>query len=250
MTFTGMDLLRVWDVGRENGLSQRRLAKYLGMPFNSLHGKIFRQQKKIANSLEMTLSTYKPVLLKGAVFDIETMSFATGGIRNHIVCTCILSLDSDEIKTMKLSFKDHHDDRRVLEEIIGELSEYDILIGHNIAEFDFNWLNSRLIYHGMNQPDKRWLYYDTYQRARAMAIKADRKSLGFLADFFRIEGSKTSVMPVSWSMIDSPKEDEFEKSLADIIYHCECDVRLNRELFFALWARDRLPNGLPVTKKW
>ena len=83
-----------------------------------------------------------------------------------------------------------------------------------------------------------------------MAIKAERKSLGFLGDFFRLEGDKTSVLPVAWGMIDSRDPDEFEEAMSSIVYHCEQDVLLNRELFFALWPRDRSMASLPMTKKW
>ena len=129
------------------------------------------------------------------------------------------------------------------------LSRYDILIGHNIAAYDFNWLYSRTMYHGLPDPSKRWLYYDTYQASRRIAIKT-RKSLEFLIDYFQLEGEKTRILPVSWGMIDSPKKKEFEKALEDIVYHCERDVEANEKLFYVLWERDRKARNLPFTQKW
>lgn len=246
---TGYELLRFWE---ESDLSQRKLAGHLGLGFNSLHGKIFRAQKSIEKRTgTLTTKEYDRVYLRGAVFDIETTDFAAGGNMDFLICTSILPLDSDDITTYKLEFSDAGNDARLLEEVIEDLYSYDILIGHNIAAFDFNWLNSRLMYHGLPRLNKRWLYYDTYQAARRLAIKAQRKSLAFLADFFRLEYIKTSVLPVHWGMINSRVEREFEEALDDIVYHCDEDVKTNRRLFDALWDYD---NGgllnLPITKKW
>ncbi|HMN11168.1 MAG TPA: ribonuclease H-like domain-containing protein [Bellilinea sp.] len=250
--FTGLELLRIWEAAKAaSGTSQRELARLLGLPFDSMHGKLFRAQKSLSVERESTLFIeYPKVELRSAVFDIECMSLTAGGMRDHLVCVSILPLDSDQVQTLKLEFSDHRDDRRLLKEVREALEEYDILIGHNIIAFDFNWLNTRLTYHNMEPFEKRFLYYDTYQAARRMALKADRKSLGFLTDFFRIDGTKTSVLPVSWSMIDSPNETEFQEALGDIVYHCEMDVRANRSLFDALWPRDKSLANLPITKKW
>lgn len=195
-------------------------------------------------------TSYPSVLMRGAVFDIETTDFTTGGVRDHLICTSILPLDSDEVTTLSIKFQDHRNDRKLLERIVDELSQFDILIGHNVAAFDFNWLNSRLMYHNLPNFNKRWIYYDTYQASKRLAIKAKRKSLVFLCDYFRVPCIKTSVYPVSWGMIDSPDEEAFQEALEDIVYHCEEDVKSNRELFYALWPRDRGLMNLPTTRKW
>lgn len=251
VTFHGPELYRIWQAGKSQGLTQRKLASYLDMSFNALHGKIWREQERIKVVEEKPLEhrIYEPVGLRAAVFDIECMDFATGGIQNHLVCVSILPLDGP-VYTHSISFEDNRDDRRVLQESVDHLSEFDILIGHNVAAFDFNWLNSRLVYHGLPQMSKKFLYYDTYQAARRQALKADRKSLAFLCDFFRIDAVKTSILPVSWSMIDSPAEPDFNEALTDIVYHCEEDVKANRKLFDAMWPIDHALTGLPVTKKW
>lgn len=252
MIDSGRSLLSIWERGRPNGLSQRKLAKYLGLPFNSMHGKIYREQKRLSEeSVPYNVHTKSAprVTLRAAVYDIETMDFKAGGICDHMICGCILPLDSDEIITSSLLWGDQRDDRRLLNEFVGLLSEFDILIGHNITAFDGGWLRSRLAYHGMPYPEKRWLHYDTYQAARRMAIKANRKSLAFLCDFFRVPFVKTAVLPVAWSMIDSPNQDEFRKALQDITYHCEEDVKSNRNLFDVLWPLDRSMQNLPVVKK-
>jgi hypothetical protein len=251
MKFTGMELLRFWEAGRRNGLSQRKLAKVIGEDFNSVHGKIFREQSNLRKGdADLKRQPYEPVQMRSAVFDIETMDFVTGGVRQHMICGSILPLDEEYVHTIKLEFSDAGNDKRLIKELTEVLYEFDILIGHNIASFDFNWLNSRIMYHRLPPMEKRWAYYDTYQASRRMAIKAERKSLGFLGDFFRLPGEKTAVLPVAWGMIDSHDEDEFNDAMTDIVYHCEQDVRMNRELFYALWPRDKSMANLPMTKKW
>lgn len=249
--FSGSLLLELWE---QSNVSQRKLAKLLNLPFDAMHGRLYREQKW----REETLSTkdnalkhrsFDPVHLQAAVFDIETTDFHAGGVSEHMVCMSVLPLGADEPDTLAMEFGDQRDDQRLLKEAIKWLSDYDILIGHNIAAFDLPWLNSRLDYHGMPRLGKRFLYYDTYQASRRMTIKADRKSLAFLADFFRLKNTKTSVYPVAWHMIDSPNKSEFEDARDEIVSHCAADVKLNREIFYALYNRDRSMQNLPVYKK-
>lgn len=220
------------------------------MNFNVLHGKIFRAQKRQEMGKTREVVPTDRSYLKAAVFDIECMNFVAGGLGNFMICASVLPLDADAPYTHAITFKDDNDDKRVLAKFVQDLLGYDILIGHNIAAFDFNWLYSRIMYHRLPSPSKRWLYYDTYQAARRLAIKAERKSLGFLGDYFSLEGVKTAVLPVSWQRVYSRKKTEFESGLEDIVYHCEQDVILNRNLFDVLWPRDRAATNLPFTKKW
>ena len=243
-------LLEAWEQ-TDGTITRKQFAGWHGIKPSTLSGKLARAKKKREKPEEEEgKSSYPPVLLRAAVFDIETTDFTTGGIRDHLICTTVLPLDSDETTTISIEFQDYRNDRKLLEGIVEELSQFDILIGHNVAAFDFNWLNSRLMYHNLPNFNKRWIYYDTYQAAKRLAIKAKRKSLVFLCDYFRVPCIKTSVYPVSWGMIDSPDETEFTKALNDIVYHCEEDVRSNRELFFAMWPRDRGLMNLPTTRKW
>lgn len=193
-------------------------------------------------------------LLKAAVFDIECTDFGTEGYSGLLICTSILPLDgSDNVQTVALRYDDHNDDRRVLKETIAVLAQYDILIGHNVAAFDFNWLHSRWLFHDSRGSDvgdwPRWLYGDTFQMAKALAIKT-RKGLGNLIDYFDIEGVKTTIYRTSWNKIRSYDQAEFTQGLHDIVYHCEQDVIANRNLWDILY-RDSLGmrnNPLKVSK--
>lgn len=245
-----IELYRFYEAGKPHGLTQRKMAKFLGMEFNALHGKLWRFQKKEEpRGVQLTHKTYPRVELKSAVFDIETTDFSTGGINAHMICCCVLPLDSEKAISTVIHFEENRNDKRLLKETLEMLSEYTILIGHNASAFDTGWLASRAAYHGLAIPDNRWLVYDTYQAAKRMALKSDRKSLAFLSDFFQFEYVKTAIYPTSHSMIDSPVEEEFNKARTDILYHCVEDVKANRKLFDALWPLDKTMTGLPVAKR-
>ena len=253
----GVALLNSWADAKKSGRTQLQHADEISIPWTTYKSRMYRALRDRSIGEEtggepscIEKRTYKPVMMKAAVFDIEVMDFSSGGLLKNMICTSILPLDSDDVITISLDFSDMGDDKRLLEEVVSELAEYDILIGHNIIAFDFNWINSRLMYHDLPPMPKRWLYYDTYQAAKRMAIKARRKSLAFLGDYFHLEGDKTAVMPIAWQRAASRNRKEFRLGRDEIIDHCEKDVRLNRNLFCALYPRDRAAANLPFTKKW
>lgn len=193
------------------------------------------------------------VTLSAAVFDIEVTDFGTEGYSGRMICTSVLPIGTDTVTTCSIRFDEHGDDRRVLRETIAALRQYDILIGHNIAAFDLNWLHSRWLYHNARGSDvgdwPRWVYIDTYQLPKSSALKT-RKSLGNLGDYFGLGGTKTSIYKASWSNVSSIYEDEFNETMAEVIYHCEQDVLMNRDLFDVIWndALSMRNNPLKVSK--
>jgi DNA polymerase elongation subunit (family B) len=175
----------------------------------------------------------KRVFMRSAVYDIETTDFGTEGYSGYVICCCILPLDTDEVQTLSIRFDEHSDDRRLVREIAAALNEYDILIGHNIASFDGNFLNSRLMFHGYPVLNTSMLF-DTFQVAKALSIKT-RKGLGNLMDYFGLPGIKTTIFRTSWNNVRSPYIDEFNEAMNDILYHCRHDVLGNRMLFDVLY---------------
>ena len=175
---------------------------------------------------------------RACVFDIECMDFKSDGYQDHLACVSFLPLEEGaEVYTIKVEFKDDRSDKDMLAETLSELAKYDIVIGHNVAGFDLNWLYSRAMYYGMKMP-KDWLYYDTYQVAKTMAVKSASKSLAGLCAYFGIDSHKTSVQKTEWTMVDSPVKAEYDYSMGEIVTHCENDVKANRELFNVLWQYD------------
>ena len=241
MEWTAPEVARLRELKAE-GKTVKQIAETINRSENSVEKKWKALQKNGSFEAEQTPVTpcnrsYPRVTLRGCVFDLECMEFTTGGWTGHMICTAILPLDANEPACYKIRFEDNRDDRRVLAQVIEELSKFDLIIGHNINAFDCTWLYSRAMYHGM--PIMRsWLRYDTYQSAKTMAIKVESKSLGALGSYFQLHGVKTRVFKTDWSMIDSPNRAEFESAMADISYHCAEDVKLNRDLFDVLWHYD------------
>lgn len=166
--------------------------------------------------------------LDAVVFDIETSDFGTEGYAGRLLCCSFLNLRTSKVHTVEAKFKEHND-RRLLREVAAELARYNYHIGHNIATYDYNWLNSRLMFHGLPTLDSAY-YFDTYQVARSLALKT-RKGLGNLIDYFGLEGIKTTIYRTSWSGALSPYQGEFEAAMKDIVFHCEQDVVGNRAVF-------------------
>jgi hypothetical protein len=199
-------------------------------------------------------ATLPHVGMRAAVFDLECTDFGTDGYAGLLVCCSVLPLDTGEVYTLKLRFDEHTDDRRLVREVVNNLAQYDILIGHNVAAFDFNWLYSRWLYHNVRGSDvgdwHRWLYFDTYQSVKVAALKT-RKSLGNLGAYFGLAGVKTVVYKAEWNQIRSPYEDEWREAMDSIVYHCEQDVALNRRLFDAIWGSAKSRNACPIKQtKW
>jgi hypothetical protein len=186
------------------------------------------------------------VYLRAAVVDIETTDFGTEGFSGYLICVCILPLDAEKPITLHINFEESGDDRKLLTTVVKALSRFDILIGHNWRAFDANWLESRLMFHRMSSLHAH-MTYDTYQAARALALKTG-KSLGNLIDYFSLEGEKTSIRRTSWNDIRSPNRDEFDRTLKNIIYHCEQDVISNRNLFDILYPRTMMLRGAGMFK--
>lgn len=170
-----------------------------------------------------------PELLKAAVFDIETTSFGTSGYAEHLITCCILPLGADKPETYSITFEDRGDDLRLLQQVVSVLNKYTILIGHNCAGFDSNWLNSKLIFNRL-PPLTTKLVVDTYQVAKSLSLKTS-KGLGNLTDYFGLDGEKTTIYRTSWGRVFSPHYEEFSEGLREIEDHCQKDVLANRKLF-------------------
>lgn len=198
-------------------------------------------------------------LLDAAVMDIETTDFGTEGYEGHLLVCSILPLREDKPTTLSIKFDDRGDDSSLLVRVYEELWKFDVLIMQNGAAFDLNWLNSRRSYYGM--PTLRtWLYFDTYQVAKSLGLKT-RKSLGNLGDYYGLDGTKTAVQKTSWSKVRSPYQEEFQTSLDSIIYHCEEDVKMTRNLWDVLFTealvlgnnqfkKTKWATGVPSWSSW
>lgn len=221
-----------------NELTGVQLARTLDIPERSARRYLAYYKERITAPTSRV--TVPPQTMNAVVFDIETTDFGTEGYAGYLVCCSFLPLTTGVVETLKIDWEHQRDDRHLLEAVAHHLAQYQFHVGHNIASFDYNWLNSRLCYHGMPTLNSAY-YFDTYQSAKSMALKTS-KGLGNLIDYFGLDGVKTTVYRSSWSKVMSPHVQEFDMGLSEIVEHCELDVLANRELFNILHYRS-LNNG-------
>lgn len=203
------------EVSEALGISGRSARRYV---------RLYKSQQH-----QVEILSVPPLTLNGVVFDIETTDFGTEGYAGYLICCSFVELTSGKVETLEIQYDDYRNDRRLLQEVAKKLSQYPIHVGHNIAAYDYNWLNTRLRYYRLPTLDTS-LYVDTYQLAKSMGLKTS-KSLGNLIDYFGLDGVKTTIYRTSWSMVMSPDEEEFDDAIDEIVEHCEYDVLANKELF-------------------
>lgn len=200
--------------------------------------------------VQMERSTQR-VYLRACVFDIETTNFSAESNADIMTCVSFLPLDSDEVVTFAITYEEMMSpgrDRALLERTLDFMSQFDIVIGHNIAGFDLNWLTTRMLYHDIPFPNSVF-YYDTYSAAKRIGIRG-WKNLGSLTAFFDIDGEKTKIFRPDWMEALNPDRKRFDKAIEDVVYHCEQDVIANRQLFDVLWPNDKRQRSLKYYDKW
>lgn len=176
-----------------------------------------------------------------AIIDIEVNSprFNNMTAYTQLLCVSFRPFDGPE-KTFHIDFADNRSDKRLVKEVVEYMAEFEFLIGHYVKGYDLNWIKSRCMYFGW-KPPRRVQYYCTYAGAKRSGL-LHRKSLGSLIDFFRIAGvEKTQIMPNRWDMINSAKEEDFNKSLADVIYHCAEDTLATKKVYDLVYGYDPKP---------
>lgn len=182
--------------------------------------------------------------MKAAVFDIETTGLDAIG-SGALLCAVIKPLDKASIT---LRGDDMHarpgSEKRLVQAVNDALSQYDLLIGHNIAGFDLPWLRSRAVYFGLPDPARPFVY-DTLKAFRRLGYKTVPNRIGkpsaglsHAVDFFGIEQDKTSVMPREWWASVWGKPTERQRAMDDIVSHCYSDVRMTEKLYWQLLRAD------------
>lgn len=240
---------------KDNPLTEGTDLFRLGLATSSRTGRRWAQyvREGVADPGEIDIfpvrHKYDRVTMRATVFDLEVTDFSTDGYAGYLVAASFFPLDAEVPYSLYLNYEDHGDDRRLIEEVVQELSKFDILIGHNIAAFDLNWLHSKIIFHDM-KPLRSWYYFDTYQVTAKSMTLATRRSLGNLGAYFGLEGVKTSIYKKEWNDVRSFNEKVFEEALDEIVYHCEQDVILNRALLDRVWPRHWIFTSKLQKTKW
>ena len=165
---------------------------------------------------------------KVGIFDIETSDLkADVGLclswclkqrgKKHIH-SCIITKDellSDDV------------DRRVVQEFIDSIKQYDVIVGYYSTQFDLTFMRTRSLMLGLEFPAYgSILHHDLYYTARSK-LNLHSKRLDSLAKAFGTKDQKSSVDLSVWGRARYGDK----KALKYVDEHCRKDILVLEELF-------------------
>lgn len=182
----------------------------------------------------------KPRKIRRLFYDIETspnvvFSWRVGRKINldhdniikerAVICIC-WKWEGD--KTVKsLTWDSNQDDRAMLAEFVEAIHQADEAIGHNLARFDFPWVKTRCLFHGLPPiPDTKIV--DTLKWARSK-FSFNSNRLDYLGQFLGMGGKLKTGFGL-WKAVVLDKD---PKALHDMVTYCKRDV----DLLEKVWAK-------------
>jgi len=191
--------------------------------------------------------------MRSAIFDIECSALEGVGA-GLMLCACVRPYSTQRTRTFRLKYnKDWNsqeagflevEERDLLAELIEELEKYDLLIGHNIINFDLPYIRSRAMAHEMRY-DQRPFVYDTMKawgRVKARTVLngygKPSKSLDMIADFLGVDQEKTKIYPRQHWMTIWGNDLQREEAMQNLVNHCQRDVRMNAEVYRLIMPLD------------
>jgi uncharacterized protein YprB with RNaseH-like and TPR domain len=184
--------------------------------------------------------------MKTATFDIETSGLDAVG--SGVLLCAVIKPHGGRLETYRLDYYPRAAPGRehpLLKDVMDRLYEFDILVGHNIIRFDWQWLKSRVIYFEMGNVLKRPFGYDTCQAFRRLGYKTVPNGFGkpsaglaHVVDFFGFDQEKTALYPRDhWMTVWGDKRQRAD-AMNRLVDHCKKDVLMNERVFDALLPLD------------
>lgn len=195
---------------------------------------------KFRDEKEFTKITGKPWYAypgyKIGYFDIETTADFNADW-GTVLSWCIKDKGGDihsSVVTKKELFEGVLD-KRVVEEFVHKLEEYDVIIGYYSDKFDMPFMRTKALHYGFNFPGYGDLYHwDLYYTVRSK-LKLSRRSLENACAYLNIEG-KTPIAKDVWmkARYGDPE------ALEEVLVHNKYDVIIT----------EKLHDALEFTRKW
>jgi len=184
---------------------------------------------------------------KTLVFDIETSLdiLAAYGLKEQyhspsniiqdwfVICVawkwlgCKRVYDFSILDDIKRWVNDHSDDYAVVKRLHEVLSDAEIIVGHNVQNFDWKKFMARVIYHGL-PPIDRPLIVDTLKEARKIA-KFTSNKMDYLAKHLKIE-NKLHHAPDMWLRILRGEA----AAVKEAVKYCRGDIATTEALYLRL----------------
>lgn len=195
------------------------------------------EPKILIYDIETSLETVAVFGLKYNDF-IDPVNIVT---ERHVVCVCWQWLGEKKVHSVSLLddpkrfAKDPHDDKHVVEEFYKVLMEADVIVAHNGDNFDFRYLKTRMLFHGLPiLPPITSI--DTYKVAKQQFMFNSNK-LDYLGKFLGF-GGKRSTPKGLW--LDVLRGDR--KAIQTMVEYNKRDVTLLKDVFLKL--QPYIPNHL------
>jgi DNA polymerase elongation subunit (family B) len=190
----------------------------------------------------------KPLPFSACVFDIETTALEAIGA-GVILLAVVKPQGYGKCKVFRVdrSGDELGHEVNLLTKLFAELQKYDLIIGHNVEGFDFQFLKSRALVLGVPF-EYRPFVYDTmkgFKRTgfRTVLNKIGKPSAGLdmVIDFFGSKQRKTKIYPRQhWDAIWGSPSDR-SQAMTEIIDHCIKDVEMNDDIFRKIIKADWNP---------
>lgn len=159
----------------------------------------------------------------------------------HVVCVCWQWLGEKKVYSVSLLddpkrfAKDIHDDTHVLEVFHKVLSEADVIVAHNGDNFDYRYLKTRMLKHGLSAlPPVTSI--DTYKVAKQQFMFNSNK-LDYLGKFLGLGGKKSTPKGLWLEVLAGS-----QKAIQTMVDYNKRDVTLLRDVFLKL--RPYMPNHI------
>lgn len=172
-----------------------------------------------------------------AAVDIETTDLAA--IMGTTLCGSFQPIIPSEYGTIepytehmvytKKNLKNPNPDRELVVNIRDEIESYDCIVTWNGKMFDIPFLNARLLYHGERHVRPKF-HMDLMYYAGFSSNRIGSKKLVNVQKFLQLTESKTDINWDVWKL--AQRGDDV--ALAEVIGHCEADVRVLAEVYWRL----------------
>ena len=183
-----------------------------------------------------------PSKAKILIFDIETAQMQTkvwslkhnNFIQPHrivkdwfMLCWTAKWLYSNEIMGECVTPKEakKRDDKRIVVPMWKLLEEADIVVGHNVKNFDLRKLNARFLDHGFTSPPLSYVIIDTLLQSRGTFDYSSHK-LDYITKFLKLPHKLDTNIGL-WDDC----EDGNQEALDRMFEYCGNDVKINEEVY-------------------
>ena len=185
-----------------------------------------------------------------ATFDVECTDLAAVG-PGIFLCAVVKPLWEEpktfRYDTHKKTFSES--ERLALQDTLGEINKYDMIIGHNVEDFDLKWLRTRAYAIGVEFSAHPFTY-DTMKAFRRVGYRTainrntgkPISSLAFVADCLGIDNLKTQIYPREhWQCVwgDGKRRSE---AMDNLVSHCLGDVIMTEKIYSILLPADTRAN--------